>query len=103
MGSDSADSSSTVDVAAQRYAARMVYLTEEDETSAFGNTMLEPMGRTLKPPSLFMCRRQARADSTLYTVRLFGLSNATESQPSRPIDGQCSIKPTQAKNEREVY
>lgn len=53
----------------QRYAARMVYLTEEDEGALFGSTALEPMGRTLKPPVLFMSRRQARIDSALCAVR----------------------------------
>lgn len=54
---------------AQRYAARMVYLTEEDEGGLFGGTAPEPMGRTLKPPVLFMSRRQARADYALCAVR----------------------------------
>lgn len=55
----------------QRYAARMVYLTEEDEESMFSGSsnMLEPMGRTLKPPCLFMSRRQARIDSALCLVK----------------------------------
>ena len=55
----------------QRYAARMVYLSEEDDGGIFGSTggTLEPMGRTLKPPVLFMSRRQARADSALCAVR----------------------------------
>lgn len=69
MGSDPADPSATVDEAAQRYAARMVYLTEDDDVPGFGNATLEPMGRTLKPPALFMSRRQALADSTLSAVR----------------------------------
>jgi len=61
MASDAGES-------AQRYAARMVYLTEEDEGTLFGGTTPEPMGRTLKPPVLFMSRRQARADSALCAV-----------------------------------
>lgn len=69
MGSDPA-AFSDVGESAQRYAARMVYLTEEDEGALFGGTTPEPMGRTLKPPVLFMSRRQARADSALCAVRV---------------------------------
>lgn len=55
--------------ASQTYAARMVYLFDEDDGVNYGNTTLEPMGRTLKPPVLFMSRRQARADFNLSAVR----------------------------------
>lgn len=65
MGSDHAAGES-----AQRYAARMVYLSEEDDAAVFGGAAPEPMGRTLKPPVLFMSRRQARADSALCAVRI---------------------------------
>ncbi|CAM9999992.1 unnamed protein product [Choristocarpus tenellus] len=49
------------------YAARMVYLVEDDDpNSNFGNaSLIDPMSRTLKPPTLFMSRRQARADAVL--------------------------------------
>lgn len=67
--SDPADLSASVGESSQRYAARMVYLSEEDEGALFGSSVLEPMGRTLKPPVLFMSRRQARADSALCAVR----------------------------------
>lgn len=67
---DSADCLVSAGESSQRYAARMVYLTEEDEGALFGSTTLEPMGRTLKPPVLFMSRRQARADSALCAVRI---------------------------------
>lgn len=63
------DPSASAGESSQRYAARMVYLTEDDEGAIFGNTTLEPMGRTLKPPGLFMSRHQARADSALCAVR----------------------------------
>lgn len=56
--------------ASQRYVARMVYLSEDDEGGVFGGTALEPMARTLKPPLLFMSRRQARADCSLAAVSL---------------------------------
>lgn len=65
MGSDPA-----VGESAQRYAARMVYLSEEDDAAVYGGAAPEPMGRTLKPPVLFMSRLQARADSALRTVRI---------------------------------
>lgn len=69
MGSDPGNISAGAGDSAQRYAARMVYLTEEDDGNLFGGAVPEPMGRTLKPPVLFMSRRQARADSALCAVR----------------------------------
>lgn len=77
MGSDPAAGES-----AQRYAARMVYLSEEDDAAVFGGGAPEPMGRTLKPPVLFMSRRQARADSALCAVRIDrGRVEQTHSRP----------------------
>lgn len=67
--SDPTDSPESGGESSQRYAARMVYLTEEDEGTLFGSPALDPMGKTLKPPVLFMSRRQARADSALCAVR----------------------------------
>lgn len=71
MVSDSMVLGTSAGESSQRYAARMVYLSEEDDGALFGGTTgtLEPMGRTLKPPVLFMSRRQARADSALCAVR----------------------------------
>lgn len=68
---DSIDLGTSPGESSQRYAARMVYLSEEDDGGLLGSTTgtLEPMGRTLKPPVLFMSRRQARADSALSAVR----------------------------------
>ncbi|CAN0236745.1 unnamed protein product [Ectocarpus sp. 6 AP-2014] len=86
MGSDpthvSADGAT--ESAAQRYAARRVYLTEDDEGALFGGTTPEPMGRTLKPPVLFMSRRQARADSALRAHRA---NKSTEADPLRGVRG----------------
>ena len=63
----------------QIYAARMVYLTEEDEeTMLGGSNTLEPMGRSLKPPCLFMSRRQVRADLALCAVRCPALCVSNE-------------------------
>lgn len=72
MGSDPAAFADAAGESAQRYAARMVYLTEDDDGALFGGTTPEPMGRTLKPPVLFMSRRQARADSALCAVSGMG-------------------------------
>eukprot|EP00903_Cladosiphon_okamuranus_P009589 g9128.t1 len=62
----------------------MVYLTEEDEAGLFGGTSPEPMGRTLKPPVLFMSRRQARADYALCAHRA---TKSTETDPLRGVRG----------------
>eukprot|EP00752_Nemacystus_decipiens_P010178 g9071.t1 len=83
MGSDPAAFADAGE-SAQRYAARMVYLTEEDDAAVFGGTPPEPMGRTLKPPVLFMSRRQARADHALCAHRA---TKSTEADPLRGVRG----------------
>ncbi|CAM9342078.1 unnamed protein product [Scytosiphon promiscuus] len=86
MRSNPGDESAGAGESAQRYAARMVYLTEEDDGSLFGGTAPEPMGRTLKPPVLFMSRRQARADSALCAHRATKRT-ITEADPLRGVRG----------------
>ncbi|CAM9120448.1 unnamed protein product [Discosporangium mesarthrocarpum] len=49
------------------YEARMVYLVDDDDqNSAYGTSSItDPMSRSLKPPNIFMTRRQARLEAVL--------------------------------------
>lgn len=65
-----ASRSPNFDETSQTYAARMVYLRDVEDDQTLGMTSTEPTIGTLKPPPLFMSRRQARVNAALGAVGL---------------------------------